>query len=768
MAKALMIQGTMSNVGKSMITAGLCRIFSQDGLKTAPFKAQNMALNSFITADGLEIGRAQAMQAQAAKIQPEAAMNPILLKPTADMTSQVIVNGISIGNMSARDYFSYKKELIPVVKEAYQKLDEEYEIIVIEGAGSPAEINLKQDDLVNMGMAKMADAAVLLVGDIDRGGVFAQLFGTVNLLDEEEKKCIKGLIINKFRGDRAILEPGIDQLKDLCHLPVMGVVPYLDICLDDEDSLSSFLENKREKTAEQGEIDIAVIRFPRIANFTDFTVFSCIPGVSLRYVSRVSELGNPDFLLLPGTKNTIEDLLWMRQNGLEAAILHLADHQIPIWGICGGYQMMGEWLEDSCKAENKEKQSISGMNLLPVCTEFALDKKRSQVEGAFSQVEGIFEELSGKSFAGYEMHMGKTEINRENGAADTARIVRDRLEICRPLSYLLPVQHTSKKMNAEGWSRGNIYGCYIHGIFDQEGIAETIVNALRQKKGLPKIDGQPADYFSCQEQQYDQLADALRKSLDIEGIYQLLGLKLESSDRNVPQKMEQKNILYPEKRSCSALPGEIETLSFAMIDQELKERKIDLLPGTEQIVKRAIHTTADFDYADNLIFSPQAVQKGIEALRRGAVIVTDTMMAKAGINKQKANKLSAVVSCFMADADIAEAAKKNNHTRASASMDKAVRLFGKGERPVIFVIGNAPTALLCLLEQIEKKEIRPALIIGVPVGFVHVVDAKEKLIKRTDVPYIAAKGRKGGSNVGAAILNALFIQALEEQPKRKN
>lgn len=755
MAKALMIQGTMSNVGKSMITAGLCRIFQQDGLNVAPFKAQNMALNSFITADGLEMGRAQAVQAQAAKIQPDAAMNPILLKPTTDMGSQVIVNGISVGNMDARDYFSYKKELIPVVQAAYQKLAGEYDLILIEGAGSPAEINLKQDDLVNMGMAKMADADVLLVGDIDRGGVFAQLYGTIMLLEEDEKKRIKGLLVNKFRGDRSILEPGIRQIEDLCHLPVMGVVPYMDVHLDDEDSLSSSLENKGGY-ADRGEVDIAVVRFPRISNFTDFTVFSCIPGVRLRYVNRVSELGNPDFLILPGTKSTIEDLLWMRQNGLETAILKLADHMVPIWGICGGYQMMGEHVEDACKAENKTTRSIPGMSLLPVRTVFTAEKKRSQVEGAFSQVEGIFEELSGREFSGYEMHMGKTEIDRENGAADTARIVHDRLEICRTLSYLLPVQSTSKKMKAEGLSRGNVYGCYIHGIFDHGETAELMVNALRAKKGLPKLDKEPIDYFSYQEQQYDQLADTLRKSLDMEGIYQILGLK--PKRKEIEAQQEENKDKIKDKLSQPAFPGQIEKQSFAIIDQELKERGIYLSPETELVVKRAIHTTADFDYADSLIFSSQAVKKGIDALRKGAVIVTDTMMAKAGINKQKLNALSALVSCFMADEDIARTAKINGCTRASASMEKAARLFGNGERPVIFVIGNAPTALLRLLELIEKNEVHPALVIGVPVGFVHVVDAKEALIKQTDVPYIAARGRKGGSNVGAAILNALLYQ----------
>ena len=325
MAKCIMIQGTMSNAGKSLLAAGLCRIFAQDGYRVAPFKSQNMALNSYITADGLEMGRAQAVQAEAAGTEPRADMNPILLKPTTDIGSQVIVNGISRGNMRAKDYFAYKKELIPEILAAYNRLCGDYDIIVIEGAGSPAEINLKKDDIVNMGLAAMVDAPVLLAGDIDRGGVFAQLYGTVALLEESERKRICGLIVNKFRGDSSILEPGIRQLEELCGILVAGVVPYMDVDIEDEDSLSEKL-GQREK----GLVDLAVIRFPKISNFTDLDVFVRIPGVTVRYVTKVSELGTPDLVILPGTKNTISDLLWMRQNGLEGAILKLAGRNVPV------------------------------------------------------------------------------------------------------------------------------------------------------------------------------------------------------------------------------------------------------------------------------------------------------------------------------------------------------------------------------------------------------------------------------------------------------
>ena len=294
MARSIMIQGTMSNAGKSLIAAGLCRIFAQDGYKTAPFKSQNMALNSFITEDGLEMGRAQVVQAEAAGVKPSAYMNPILLKPTTDVGSQVIVNGVSIGNMRAKDYFAYKKQLIPQIMEAYKHLDEEYDVIVIEGAGSPAEINLKSDDIVNMGLAAMVDAPVLLAGDIDRGGVFAQLYGTVELLEPEERNRIKGLIINKFRGDKTILEPGLRQLEDLCRIPVAGVVPYMNVDIEDEDSLSTKLGNTRQK----GCIDIAVLRFPKISNFTDMDAFERMNEVSIRYVSKPSELKQPDMVIL--------------------------------------------------------------------------------------------------------------------------------------------------------------------------------------------------------------------------------------------------------------------------------------------------------------------------------------------------------------------------------------------------------------------------------------------------------------------------------------
>ena len=342
MAKAIMVQGTMSNAGKSFLVAGLCRIFRQDGYRVAPFKSQNMALNSYITTEGLEMGRAQVMQAEAAGIEPSVRMNPILLKPTNDTGSQVIVNGVPIGNMDASAYYQYKRQLVRPILDAYHSLEKENDIIVLEGAGSPAEINLKQEDIVNMGMAKLAHAPVLLAGDIDRGGVFASLYGTMALLEESERAMVKGMVINKFRGDVELLKPGLRMLEEKTHVPFVGVVPYLSVELDDEDSLSESLS----RTPREGLLDLAVIRWPKVSNFTDFQPLARVPGVTLRYVGRPEQFGKPDLVLLPGTKNVMGDLAWMRNNGLEACIQRYAAEGGPVLGICGGYQMLGMTIRD--------------------------------------------------------------------------------------------------------------------------------------------------------------------------------------------------------------------------------------------------------------------------------------------------------------------------------------------------------------------------------------------------------------------------------------
>ena len=501
MAKRIMIQGTMSGAGKSLICAGLCRIFRQDGYRTAPFKSQNMALNSFITDDGLEMGRAQVVQAEAAGTSPRAEMNPVLLKPTNDTGSQVIVNGKIWKDMSAREYFSCKRQLIPDILEAYHRLEEEYDLIVIEGAGSPAEINLKENDIVNMGLADMLDAPVLLVGDIDRGGVFAQLLGTLMLLEPEEKERVKGLVINKFRGDKTILDPGIQMLEDKCQVPVLGVAPYLHVDIEDEDSLTERFFRKNGG----GKIDIAVIRTPRISNFTDFLALEHLEEVSLRYVEHARQLGHPDMILLPGTKNTMGDLKWMRENGMEASILKEADRGTVIFGICGGYQMLGELLEDPEQVE--EGGTMRGMGLLPLETVFTKEKTRTRVSGRFIHVDGALKALEGKELEGYEIHMG---VTRRLG----------RQEIQKPMNQMK--DQVSGRETMDGYSRGNVYGTYIHGIFDRKGVAEGVAESLAEKKGVSLKEIRSKSLKEWKEEQYDLLADALREHLDMKAIYQIL------------------------------------------------------------------------------------------------------------------------------------------------------------------------------------------------------------------------------------------------------
>ena len=491
-----MVQGTTSNAGKSLMVAGLCRIFKEDGYKVAPFKAQNMALNSFITEDGLEMGRAQVVQAEAAGISPSVLMNPILLKPTNDTASQVIVNGEVWENMSAKEYYRKKTVLVPEIQKAYDKLADENDIIVIEGAGSPAEINLKENDVVNMFMAKLAKAPVLLVGDIDRGGVFAALVGTMVLFDQEEREMVKGLVVNKFRGDLSILEPGLGLLEEKAGAPVVGVVPYLDVDIEDEDSLSNAFENKQGLAP----IDMAVIRLPRISNFTDVAVFEAHPGVNLRYVDSGRVFGNPDLVILPGTKNTMEDLLWLRQNGLEGRIKKHAAVGGAVFGICGGYQMLGSHLSDPHYVERGGE--MEGIGLLPGGTVFAREKTRTRVKGEFLTVEGIFSALRGRPLEGYEIHMGKTG----GGEAGSLAVI----------------ERVGGKPKEDGMNLGNVYGTYVHGIFDGEGIAETILEVLLREKGMGTDEMETIDVAAYKEMQYSKLAAGIRESLDMKKIYEIL------------------------------------------------------------------------------------------------------------------------------------------------------------------------------------------------------------------------------------------------------
>ncbi len=510
-AHFLMVQGTMSSAGKSLVAAGLCRIFKQDGYRVVPFKSQNMALNSYITEDGLEMGRAQVMQAEAAGVKPSVYMNPILLKPTDDCGSQVIVNGKVVGNMRAREYFQYKTKLIPDILHAVEKLEEEADIIVIEGAGSPAEINLKQNDIVNMGMAKLVDAPVLLVGDIDRGGVFAQLLGTLELLEPEERDRVKGLIINKFRGDKTILDPGIEMLEERGDIPVTGVLPYMNLHLEDEDSLTERFERKAK-----GRIQISVIRLPHISNFTDFDVFEQIPEVALQYIQRPRELEDTDLLILPGTKNTISDMKWLKESGMETAILKYAAKGNPVIGICGGYQMMGQKIADPNGVEGGGE--IAGLGLLPLETILEERKHRRQVQGKIQDATGQFAELKGLEYTGYEIHMGSTRRIDVLGS--------DSMGNTEDTDSPAIVEFTEGQT---GYASGNLYGTYIHGFFDRSEIVETVVQKIADAKGISFAMNQVMDYQELKEQEYDLLANTMREFMDMKKIYEMMGLH---HDRN--------------------------------------------------------------------------------------------------------------------------------------------------------------------------------------------------------------------------------------------
>ena len=492
MAKAIMVQGTMSNSGKTFVTAGLCRVFRQDGYKVAPFKSQNMALNSYITEEGLEIGRAQAMQAEAAMIPPTHWMNPILLKPTSNMGSQVIVNGEVYDNLSAQDYYKMKDNLAPEVMKAFQHLSDENDIIVIEGAGSPAEINLAENDIVNMGMAKMADAPVILVADIDRGGVFASAYGTIKLLSQEDQDRFCGIVINKFRGDVEILKPGLKMLEDLTGKPVLGVLPMEKIDVDDEDSLSDRLN---QRTFTEG-IDVAVIRLPHISNFTDFSVFELIDGVSLRYVSDKRELGEPDLILLPGTKNTMADMEWLIESGLESKIIRAA-RDTRIIGICGGFQILGKELHDPEHVEHGG--DMRGLGLLDTSTVFQGGKTRTRIHGCIREEHNLYG-LENRQLEGYEIHMGAT--TNLGGAVPMIE-----LEDGRTDAYMTP--------------DGSVWGSYLHGIFDNEELVFGLVHDIMREKGINPGENHlsVAEY---KEIQYNKLADLIRNHLDMDQIYRIL------------------------------------------------------------------------------------------------------------------------------------------------------------------------------------------------------------------------------------------------------
>lgn len=489
-AKCIMVQGTMSGAGKSLLCAALCRIFKQDGYKVAPFKSQNMALNSYVTRNGMEMGRAQVMQAEAAGIEPDVRMNPVLLKPSSDIGSQVIVLGEVRGQMTATEYYEYKNSLMPEVMKAYNELASENDIIVIEGAGSPAEINLRENDIVNMGMAEAAGAPVLLAGDIDRGGVFAQLYGTVKLLTEDEQKRIAGLIVNKFRGDIDILAPGLKMVEEKTGIPVLGVVPYIRVDIDDEDSLAPRLSAKSEVKP----LDIAIIRIPRMSNFTDFAPLEAHEVIGARYVQSAEELHSPDMVIIPGTKSTMDDLLWMRQNGIESAIQKLASSGTPVLGVCGGYQMMGEKLQDPHHIEG-DLEEMHGMGLLPTETTFTNLKTRTRFTADVKA-----EDFEGAKLDGYEIHMGESIVKGD--------------------PFL-----TLENGKDDGCACGTNFGTYLHGLFDTGELTEKLVKYLCDRKGIEYSEAAPISHSTYVEKQYDILADGVRAAMDFDKIYKIMGLR---------------------------------------------------------------------------------------------------------------------------------------------------------------------------------------------------------------------------------------------------
>ena len=494
-----MVQGTASSAGKSVMVAGLCRVFRQDGYRVAPFKAQNMALNSFVTAEGGEIGRAQVVQAEAAGIAPTVDMNPVLLKPTTDTGCQVIVLGKVARTISARDYYQYTPSLLKTVTAALERLRAAYDIVVIEGAGSPAEINLKDREIANMRVAKMAGAPVLLVGDIDRGGVFAALVGTLELLEPEERALVRGLIINKFRGDVSLLQPALEFLEKRTGKPVLGVVPYFrDIRLAQEDSV--YLDERGDNN-NSGDLEIAVIRLPHISNYDDFDPLE-EDGCKVHYVTQRFELANPHLIILPGTKSTVADLAYLRHSGLATAILTRARAGTPVVGICGGYQMLGQKILDPQKVESNDTE-VAGLALLDVVTEFAPEKSTRQVRARALADTGLMAGAGGQELAGYEIHMGQT---RRGEKADAFRITET------PQG---PADYTDGALN----EKGTIIGTYLHGLFHNDAFRQTFLNNLRRHWGLAE---NAAGTILDKDREYDKLAELVRQSLNLPEIYRIL------------------------------------------------------------------------------------------------------------------------------------------------------------------------------------------------------------------------------------------------------
>ncbi|MBX6378014.1 MAG: cobyric acid synthase [Clostridia bacterium] len=543
MARALMVQGTASHVGKSVLTAALCRILRQDGWRVAPFKAQNMALNAAVTADGGEIGRAQALQAEAAGVEPVVAMNPVLLKPRGDMTVQVVLLGRPVADLTARQY---REEFLPrafaAVRQAYARLAEAYDVIIIEGAGSPAEVNLRDGDIANMRVAALADAPVLLVADIDRGGVFASIVGTLALLPEEERRRVAGLVINKFRGDPTLFEPGRAFLERETGRPVLGVIPWFDVGLDEEDSVAlserrggaavapavsgaSMGSSFTAATTAGGDLDVAVIRLPRVSNFTDLDPLRAEAGVRVRWVDRPEVLGRPDVIILPGTKNAVDDLLYLRATGLAKAVVAAARAGRPVLGICGGYQILGRSLHDPEGLEGDQPRAhLPGLGLLPVRTRYEPGKVTRRRRGVTLQGPGMAGATAELPVSGYEIHSGR--VDREGGLP------------------WLRLEDGQDGAEAEGCldAGGTVAGTLLHGLFDNDGFRRAWLAWLRRRRagdaGAAAVedesaaagggatglcDGAPS-YADLRAARLDRLAATVRQHLDMDAVYRLLGV----------------------------------------------------------------------------------------------------------------------------------------------------------------------------------------------------------------------------------------------------
>jgi adenosylcobyric acid synthase len=502
-----MVLGTASDEGKSLTVGALCRILRQDGFDVAPFKAQNMALNSFATRDGHEIGRAQAMQAQAARVEPHVDMNPILLKPTSDVGSQVVVNGKVLGNYSGTDYYGLKPQLLEAVSSAYRRLADRYEVVVLEGAGSPVEMNLKDRDIVNMKMAEIADAACLLVTDIDRGGVFASLVGTYTLLEPQERSRFFGFLVNKFRGDVSLFTPGIGYLEERLSQPCLGVIPYLhNHGIDDEDSVSLERRASRPPSDRTDCLCVCVVGLPYLSNFTDFTALENVPDVTVYYTRRPEEGRAADVLILPGSKNTIPDLLWLRRNGWEPVIKSHAAAGKPLVGICGGFQMLGREIRDPDHTES-DIEFVSGLNLLDFTTVLEREKVTRQATARLAKPNCLGGDQADPQFIGYEIHLGET-------------FLRDGTQ---PLFNLQRLDDDQGHYDGAISSDGRVFGTYLHGLFDSaEGLA-LLLSHFRKICGKKNTNSGLIDPTAESEKRYDALAQHYRSNLKMDVIYRALG-----------------------------------------------------------------------------------------------------------------------------------------------------------------------------------------------------------------------------------------------------